>query len=176
MPGLSRQFAFGYEQMDRQEEQIAHELETILPADLHKTAAQRRFMPNLPIRHPQEGGRAAIRFRCLRAWSHVPRVGCFAPVRCDAESAGHVRLREPRRSCRTHRRKPELRLPAADTVGGAILAIVGRKFLGPIFRALTICKRRQRRAQRSASPLFAANQKQTKATRMDVNDPQRTRA
>jgi hypothetical protein len=39
--------------MDRQEEQIAHELETILPATLHKTAPQRRFMPNLPIRHPQ---------------------------------------------------------------------------------------------------------------------------
>jgi hypothetical protein len=38
--------------MDRQEEQIAHELETILPANLHKTAPQRRFMPNLPIRHP----------------------------------------------------------------------------------------------------------------------------
>jgi hypothetical protein len=39
--------------MDRQEEPIAHELETILPANLHKTAPQRRFMPNLPIRHPQ---------------------------------------------------------------------------------------------------------------------------
>jgi hypothetical protein len=38
--------------MDRQEEQIAHELETILPANLHKTAPQRRFMPNMPIRHP----------------------------------------------------------------------------------------------------------------------------
>jgi hypothetical protein len=38
--------------MDRQQEQIAHELETILPANLHKTAPQRRFMPNLPIRHP----------------------------------------------------------------------------------------------------------------------------
>src|ERR1700752_3218451 len=36
-----------------QAEQIAHELETILPANLHKTAPQRRFMPNLPIRHPQ---------------------------------------------------------------------------------------------------------------------------
>jgi hypothetical protein len=43
----------GGEQMDRQ--QIAHELETILQANLHKhkTALQRRFMPNLPIRHPQ---------------------------------------------------------------------------------------------------------------------------
>src|ERR1700758_1890946 len=29
-----------------QAEQIAHELETILPANLHKTAPQRRFMPN----------------------------------------------------------------------------------------------------------------------------------
>src|SRR6201982_3333407 len=47
------EFREGHEQMDRQEEQIAHELETILPANLHKTAPQRRFMPNLPIRHPQ---------------------------------------------------------------------------------------------------------------------------
>jgi hypothetical protein len=40
------EFREGHEQMDRQEEQIAHELETILPANLHKTAPQRRFMPN----------------------------------------------------------------------------------------------------------------------------------
>src|ERR1700739_2260402 len=46
-------FGEGNEQMDRQEEQIAHELEPILPANLQKTAPQRRFMPNLPIRHPQ---------------------------------------------------------------------------------------------------------------------------
>ena len=41
--------------MDRHEEQIAHELETILQDNLHKhkTALQRRFIPNLPIRHPQ---------------------------------------------------------------------------------------------------------------------------
>jgi hypothetical protein len=44
-------FREGHEQMDRQEEQIAHELETILPATLHKTAPRRQFMPNLPIRH-----------------------------------------------------------------------------------------------------------------------------
>src|ERR1700752_4791105 len=49
----AEEFREGHEQMDRQEEQIAHELETILPANLHKTAPQRRFMPNLPIRHPQ---------------------------------------------------------------------------------------------------------------------------
>src|ERR1700751_2229417 len=49
----AEEFREGHEQMDRQEEQIAHELETILPATLHKTAPQRRFMPNLPIRHPQ---------------------------------------------------------------------------------------------------------------------------
>ena len=48
----TEEFREGHEQMDRQEEQIAHELETILPANLHKTAPQRRFMPNLPIRHP----------------------------------------------------------------------------------------------------------------------------
>jgi hypothetical protein len=48
----AEEFREGHEQMDRQEEQIAHELETILPANLHKTAPQRRFMPNWPIRHP----------------------------------------------------------------------------------------------------------------------------
>jgi hypothetical protein len=49
----AEQFREGNEQMDRQDEQIAHELEIILPANLHKTAPRRRFMPNLPIRHPQ---------------------------------------------------------------------------------------------------------------------------
>jgi hypothetical protein len=51
----TEEFREGHEQMDPEEEQIAHELETILQADLHKhkTAPQRRFMPNLPIRHPQ---------------------------------------------------------------------------------------------------------------------------
>ena len=49
----AEEFRECHEQMDRQEEQIAHELETILPANLHKTAPRRRFMPNLPIRHPQ---------------------------------------------------------------------------------------------------------------------------
>jgi hypothetical protein len=52
-PPGAEEFREGHEQMDRQEEQIAHELETILPANLHKTAPRRRFMPNLPIRHPQ---------------------------------------------------------------------------------------------------------------------------
>ena len=33
----AEEFREGHEQMDRQEEQIAHELETILPANLHKT-------------------------------------------------------------------------------------------------------------------------------------------
>ena len=50
----AEEFREGHEQMDRQEEQIAHELETILPANLHKTAPRRRFTPNLPIRHPQD--------------------------------------------------------------------------------------------------------------------------
>src|ERR1700741_254040 len=49
----AEEFREDHEQMDRQGKQIAHELETILPANLHKTAPQRRFMPNLPIRHPQ---------------------------------------------------------------------------------------------------------------------------
>src|SRR6202007_921903 len=64
----AEEFREGHEQMDRQEEQIAHELETILPANLHKTAPQRHFMPNLPIRHPHdpaptEIGRASCRER-----------------------------------------------------------------------------------------------------------------
>jgi hypothetical protein len=46
----AEEFREGHEQMDRQEEQIAHELQTIFPANLHKTAPRRRFMPNLPIR------------------------------------------------------------------------------------------------------------------------------
>ena len=49
----AEQFREGHEQMDRQEEEIAHESETILQANLHKTAPRRRYMPNLPIRHPQ---------------------------------------------------------------------------------------------------------------------------
>ena len=49
----AEEFREGHEQMDRQEEQIAHELKIIMPADLCKTAPQRRFMPKLPIRHPQ---------------------------------------------------------------------------------------------------------------------------
>jgi hypothetical protein len=47
--------------MDRQEEQIAHELKIIMPANLRKTAPQRRFMPKLPIRHPQaEAGAGSV--------------------------------------------------------------------------------------------------------------------
>ena len=49
----AEEFREGHEQMDRQEEQIAHELKIIMPANLRKTAPQRRFMPKLPIRHPQ---------------------------------------------------------------------------------------------------------------------------
>src|ERR1700747_1031232 len=48
----AEEFREGYEQMDRQEEQIAHELDTILQTNLHRAAPRRRFMPNLPIRHP----------------------------------------------------------------------------------------------------------------------------
>src|ERR1700741_2759143 len=48
----AKEFREGHEQMDRQEEQIAHELETILPANLHKTAPRRRLMQNLPFRQP----------------------------------------------------------------------------------------------------------------------------
>jgi hypothetical protein len=54
--------------MDRQEEQIAHELKIIMPANLRKTAPQRRFMPKLPIRHPHLAQAATIedreRFPC----------------------------------------------------------------------------------------------------------------
>ena len=41
----AEEFRKGHDQMDRQEEQM--------PANLRKTAPQRRFMPKLPIRHPQ---------------------------------------------------------------------------------------------------------------------------
>jgi hypothetical protein len=47
----AEEFREGDEQMDRQEEQIAHELKIIMPANLRKTAPRRRFMPKLPIRH-----------------------------------------------------------------------------------------------------------------------------
>jgi hypothetical protein len=57
----SEEFREGHEQMDRQEEQIAHELKIIMPANLRKTAPQRRFMPKLPIRHPQAGATARRR-------------------------------------------------------------------------------------------------------------------
>jgi hypothetical protein len=50
----AEEFRKGHEQMDRQEQQIAHESKIIMPANLRKTAPQRRFMPKLPIRHPQD--------------------------------------------------------------------------------------------------------------------------
>jgi Domain of unknown function (DUF4277) len=43
------------------------------------------------VRIPTGNVGATIRFQCPRAGSHVPRGGCFAPVRYDAGSAGHVR-------------------------------------------------------------------------------------
>ena len=33
-----------------------------MPANLGKTAPQRRFMPKLPIRHPQAAGRMQVSF------------------------------------------------------------------------------------------------------------------
>jgi hypothetical protein len=40
----AEEFREDHEQMDRQGKQIAHELETILPANLHKTAPRWRFI------------------------------------------------------------------------------------------------------------------------------------
>jgi AraC family transcriptional activator of pobA len=57
----AEEFREGHEQMDRHEEQIAHELKIIMPANLRKTAPQRRFMPKLPIRHPQAAVAAHLR-------------------------------------------------------------------------------------------------------------------
>jgi hypothetical protein len=45
----AEEFRDCHEQMDRQEEQIAHELETILPANLHK--CERRRESALFCRH-----------------------------------------------------------------------------------------------------------------------------
>ena len=56
----AEEFREGHEQMDRQEEQIAHELKIIMPANLRKTAPQRRFMPKLRIRHPQIDGTQSV--------------------------------------------------------------------------------------------------------------------
>jgi hypothetical protein len=53
----AEEFREGNEQMDRQEEQIAHELEIIMPANLHKTAAQRRFTPKFANSPPTGHGR-----------------------------------------------------------------------------------------------------------------------
>jgi hypothetical protein len=39
----AEEFREGNEQMDRQEEQITHELQIIMLANLHKTAPERRF-------------------------------------------------------------------------------------------------------------------------------------
>src|ERR1700751_3332738 len=58
-------FREGHEQMDRQEEQITHELETILPANLHKTAPQRRFMPKFANSPPTRGSRCVMRLSCV---------------------------------------------------------------------------------------------------------------
>ena len=75
----AEEFRESHEQMDRQEEQIAHELKIIMPANLRKTAPQRRFMPKLPIRHPQasKDDRSGLLARAwlsnLRATSCVPR-------------------------------------------------------------------------------------------------------
>jgi hypothetical protein len=41
----AEEFREGNEQMDRQEEQIAHKLKIITPANLHMTAPWRRFTP-----------------------------------------------------------------------------------------------------------------------------------
>jgi hypothetical protein len=43
----AEKFRKGHEQMDRQEERIAHESEIIMPTNLHNTPPQRRFMPKL---------------------------------------------------------------------------------------------------------------------------------
>src|ERR1700752_3407544 len=88
--------------MDRQEEQIAHELETILPATLHKTAPQRRFMPNLPIRHPQalrpitmdttRFGVAAYLLRAVLMWSmHSDQSSSITSVSASLSALRNVR-------------------------------------------------------------------------------------
>ena len=74
----AEEFREGHEQMDRQEEQIAHELETILPANLHKTAPRRRFMPNLPIRHPQASLFSLDNHRWGRSGKAIPRLSILA--------------------------------------------------------------------------------------------------
>ena len=64
--------------MDRQEEQIAHELQIITPANLHKTAPKRRYTPNLSIRHPQVcSGQERRPAGCSHAASHTG-VACSA--------------------------------------------------------------------------------------------------
>ena len=84
----AEEFREGHEQMDRHEEQIAHELETILPANLHKTAPRRRFMPNLPIRHPH------VQLRhCWAIQTEIPQYGSrstlsFSPLARKPARAG----------------------------------------------------------------------------------------
>src|SRR5258707_11128993 len=94
----AEEFREGHEQMDRQEEQIAHELKIIMPANLRKTAPQRRFMPKLPIRHPQhiDPGISALRGsvarhgerrfdRCRSPWLHP---GNTAGLKLSADLVG----------------------------------------------------------------------------------------
>src|SRR5580693_7075298 len=69
----AEEFREGHEQMDRQEEQIAHELKIIMPANLRKTAQQRRFMPKLPIRHPQVAGVDVILWRDFNRLSDLSK-------------------------------------------------------------------------------------------------------
>jgi hypothetical protein len=47
-PSMELEFRESHEQMDRQEEQIAHELETILPANLHNHSGDSCQFANSP--------------------------------------------------------------------------------------------------------------------------------
>src|ERR1700747_1923400 len=81
----AEEFREGHEQMDHQEEQIAHELETILPATLHKTAPQRRFMPNLPNRRPQVRSSRSLKYLITASfpypwWTRRTRAASCAPM------------------------------------------------------------------------------------------------
>ena len=49
----AEEFRKGHEQMDRQEEQIAHELKLSCRPICARLHHRWRFMPKLPIRHPQ---------------------------------------------------------------------------------------------------------------------------
>src|SRR5580693_4732941 len=56
----AEEFREGNEQIDRQEEQVAHELKIITPANLHKTDHSGDSRQNLPIRHPQPKSRGGV--------------------------------------------------------------------------------------------------------------------